>query len=110
MVSILFFIYLINKKNIKAWTLTTHLFPLIFIACVFMHNHQQTNYWEYSSIQRKLMINYNANEVLADVYGKEEALLRVSKMQEEATLKGSYKEQARILQTEINLLLIRHTF
>ncbi len=105
LVSILFFIYLINKKNVKSWTITAHLIPLIFIAGIFIHNHQQTNYWEYSSIQRKLMVNYNVLEVMEDVHGKEKALLLVDKLQDDAAVKTSYAEQADYMQSEINKVL-----
>ncbi len=107
-VSILFFIYLISKKNIKAWTITTHIIPLVVIAGVFIHNHNQTNYWEYSSIQRKLMINYNVYEVLEHDLGKEKAIVAIGRMQEAAAVKKNYPEQATYLQQEINKVLIKH--
>ncbi len=104
-VSILFFIYLFNRKNVKPWTIITHLVPLIFVVGIYIHNHQQTNYWEYSSIQRKLMINYNVLEVLEEVHGKEKALLEVGRMQDAAAVKENYTEQAELLQHEINKVI-----
>lgn len=105
LVSVLFFIYLIKLHNVKRWTITTHLIPLVFVGGIFIHNHQQTNYWEYSSIQRKLMINYNVQEVLEDVHGREKTSLLVGRMQNAAAVKTSYKEQADFLQHEINKVL-----
>ncbi len=108
LVSILFFIYLIKKKNIKAWMIATHLIPLIVVAGVFIHNYKQTNYCEYSSIQRKLMINYNVYEVMENVLGKEKAAVAIDRIQKSAAIKTSYAEQATFLQQEISKVLIQH--
>ena len=109
-VSILFFIWLVRQKQVNRFAIFTHLIPITIVAGIFFHNHQQTNYWEYSSIQRKLMINYNVFEVLEQLHGKELASLMVDSMQDEAAIKKEYHEQAASLQQQINNLLWAHPF
>lgn len=109
-VSILFFVFLIKRKNILGWSILTHAIPIIVIALIFLSNHYQTNYWEYSSIQRKLMINYNAYEVLENCYGKKNAVGIIDSIQTVTALQSSYPAQANYLQSESNKILIRHPF
>jgi len=110
LVSVLFFILMIRQKQFAVQTVFSHALPILIVVGIFIHNHHQTNYWEYSSIQRKLMINYNVFGVLEQHLGKQAALLEVEKMQDAAALKSSYAEQARFLQQEINKVLWQHPF
>ena len=97
-----------KQKQFAGWTLFSHLIPIIFVAGIIIHNYNQTGYCEYSSIQRKLMINYNVHEVLEYSYGEKQAAVFVSAMQDSASQKINYSQQAAFLQQEINKVLIEH--
>ncbi len=106
--SLLFFLLMRRQKQFSSQIVFSHLLPIIFVAGIFIYNHKQTSYWEYSSIQRKLMIDYNVYNILVDDSGKAEAEKIVGRMQGAAAAKSNYSEQAGFLQHEINSVLITH--
>jgi len=75
-----FLIHFFNKK-VKLVALITFIIPFSAIAFFFNYSHTHTGLWEFSSIQRKLMINYNSFAILKDVFNEEEATKTISEFQ-----------------------------
>jgi hypothetical protein len=75
-----FLIHFFNKK-VKLIALITFIIPFSAIAFFFNYSHAKTGIWEFSSIQRKLMINYNSFAVLKDAFNEEEATKTISELQ-----------------------------
>ena len=75
-----FLIHFFNKK-VKLIALITFVIPFTTIALFMGYSHAKTGIWEFSSIQRKLMINYNSYAILKDVFNEEEAVKTISEFQ-----------------------------
>jgi hypothetical protein len=75
-----FLIHFFNKK-VKLIALITFIIPFTTIALFMGYSHAKTGIWEFSSIQRKLMINYNSYAILKDVFNEEEAVKTISEFQ-----------------------------
>ena len=60
----------------------TFVIPFAAIFWMFNYSHAKTGEYEFSSIQRKLMINYNSFAILSDVKGKENAVKIISDLQD----------------------------
>ncbi len=75
-----FLIHFFNKK-VKLIALITFVIPFSTIAFFFNYSHAHTGIWEFSSIQRKLMINYNSYAILKDAFNEEEATKTISEFQ-----------------------------
>jgi hypothetical protein len=75
-----FLIHFFNKK-VKLIALITFVIPFSTIAFFFNYSHTHTGFWEFSSIQRKLMINYNSYAILKDAFNEEEATKTISEFQ-----------------------------
>ena len=75
-----FLIHFFNKK-VKLIALITFIIPFSAIAFFFNYSHTKTGVWEFSSIQRKLMINYNSFAILKDAFNEEEAAKTISEFQ-----------------------------
>ena len=75
-----FLIHFFNKK-VKLIALITFIIPFSAIAFFFNYSHTKTGVWEFSSIQRKLMINYNSLAILKDAFNEEEAAKTISEFQ-----------------------------
>jgi hypothetical protein len=75
-----FLIHFFNKK-VKLIALITFIIPFTTIALFMGYSHAKTGIWEFSSIQRKLMINYNSYVILKDVFNEEEAVKTISEFQ-----------------------------
>lgn len=75
-----FLIHFFNKK-VKLIALITFVIPFTTIGLFMGYSHAKTGIWEYSSIQRKLMINYNSYAILKDVFNEEEAVKTISEFQ-----------------------------
>ncbi|MFN5346788.1 MAG: hypothetical protein ACK5B3_06140, partial [Bacteroidota bacterium] len=75
-----FLIHFFNKK-VKLIALITFVIPFSTIAFFFNYSHAHTGVWEFSSIQRKLMINYNSYAILKDAFNEEEATKTISEFQ-----------------------------
>ena len=76
-----FLIYWFNKK-VKLMAIFTFVIPFAAIFWMFNYSHAKTGEYEFSSIQRKLMINYNSFAILSDVKGKENAVKIISDLQD----------------------------
>jgi hypothetical protein len=75
-----FLIHFFNKK-VKLIALITFIIPFTTIALFMGYSQAKTGIWEFSSIQRKLMINYNSYAILKDVFNEEEAVKTISEFQ-----------------------------
>lgn len=75
-----FLIHFFNKK-VKLIALITFIIPFTTIGLFMGYSHAKTGIWEFSSIQRKLMINYNSYAILEDVFNEEEAVKTISEFQ-----------------------------
>lgn len=75
-----FLIHFFNKK-VKLIALITFVIPFTTIGLFMGYSHAKTGIWEFSSIQRKLMINYNSYTILKDVFNEEEAIKTISEFQ-----------------------------
>ena len=75
-----FLIHFFNKK-VKLIALITFIIPFTTMALFMGYSHAKTGIWEFSSIQRKLMINYNSYAILKDVFNEEEAVKTISEFQ-----------------------------
>ena len=76
-----FLIYWFNKK-VKLMAIVTFAIPFTAIIMMFNYSHTKTGVYEFSSIQRKLMINYNSFAILSDAQGKENAVRTISNLQD----------------------------
>ena len=100
-----FLIYFFQNK-VKLMALITFIIPFSTITFFFNYSHVKTGLWEFSSIQRKLMINYNSYAILKDVFNEEEAVKTISEFQNSVdTL--SYIEKCRVID-EFNKEVIMH--
>ncbi|MFM7016383.1 MAG: hypothetical protein ACKOX3_08660, partial [Bacteroidota bacterium] len=75
-----FLIHFYNKK-VKLIALITFVIPFTTIALFMGYSEAKTGVWEFSSIQRKLMINYNSFAILKEVFNEEEAAKTISDFQ-----------------------------
>lgn len=87
-----FIIYWINSK-VKLIAVITFLIPITALVLMFNYSNQKTGIYEYSSIQRKLMINYNVEAVLSDINGHDKAQKVISNFQHSIST-HSYKDRA----------------
>lgn len=76
-----FLIYWFNEK-VKLMAIVTFVIPFAAIFWMFNYSYSKTGIHEFSSIQRKLMINYNSSAILSDANGKEYAVKRISALQD----------------------------
>ena len=88
--------FLIVEKNIqhKLRSAFGHLIPVIAILVVSFVNAHHTGYFEYSSIPRKLMINYSARYSAAFNHGDTFALQQIESIEQNAAQLRSYPEKA----------------
>ena len=89
-------LYLIVKRRISQKALLTFIIPFFVILSMFVHNIDKTGVPEYSSIQRKLMINYNVPAVLNLHYDKRQTTQVIDSIQNFAS-KLPYAERARFI-------------
>jgi hypothetical protein len=87
-----FIIYWINSK-VKLIAVVTFLIPITAMVLMFNYSNKKTGVYEYSSIQRKLMINYNVDAIFTDIHGREKAQEVISHFQDSIS-KHSYKDKA----------------
>jgi hypothetical protein len=87
-----FIVYWINSK-VKLLAVITFLIPITALVLMFNYSNNKTGIYEYSSIQRKLMINYNVEAILEDKRGHDKAREVVSHFQDSISSYG-YKEKA----------------
>jgi hypothetical protein len=92
-----------RKKIIAA-----HLIPLAVIIWVSFINYKHTGYFEYSSIARKLAINYHALNSTALTEGEETATMKVDSVQKQAAA-YAYPERARMIQSGAGRLIALHS-
>jgi hypothetical protein len=89
-------LYLIIKRRIPQKALLTFIIPFFVILLMFVYNKNKTGVPEYSSIQRKLMINYNVPAVLNLHYDKTLTAQVMDSIQNFASTL-SYPERARFI-------------
>ena len=89
-------LYLIVKRRISQKALLTFIIPFFIILSMFVHNIDKTGVPEYSSIQRKLMINYNVPAVLNLHYDKRQTTQVIDSIQNFASTLP-YAERARFI-------------
>lgn len=87
-----FIVYWINSK-VKLIAVITFLIPITVLVLMFNYSYNKTGVYEYSSIQRKLMINYNVDQILSDLQGHEKAHQVISHFQDSIST-HSYKDRA----------------
>jgi len=76
-----FLIYWFNKK-VKLMAIVTFVIPFSVIIWMFNYSYSKTGVYEFSSIQRKLMINYNSFAILSDTKGQDSAVRIISSLQD----------------------------
>jgi hypothetical protein len=76
-----FLIYWFNEK-VKLLAIVTFAIPFAAIFWMFNFSYTKTGIHEFSSIQRKLMINYNSFAILSDIEGKDYAVKTISTLQD----------------------------
>jgi hypothetical protein len=89
-------LYLIVKHRIPQRSLLTFIIPFFVILSMFFYNINKTGVPEYSSIQRKLMINYNIPAVLNLHYDKAQTAQVMDSIQNFASTL-SYAERTRFI-------------
>jgi hypothetical protein len=101
-----FLIHFFNKK-VKLIALITFVIPFSTIVFFFNYSHIKTGIWEFSSIQRKLMINYNSFAILKDAFNEEEATKTISKFQS-SLANLPYPEKCKQIDTFNREVLFNH--
>jgi len=101
-----FLIHFFNKK-VKLIALITFVIPFSTIAFFFNYSHTHTGIWEFSSIQRKLMINYNSFAILKDVFNEEEATKTINEFQSRVA-KLPYPEKCKQIDAFNREVLFNH--
>jgi hypothetical protein len=104
LISFLFFAF--SKYNRKTLLLLMHIIPLLTIIGITKYNYQKTGYAEFSSISRKLMINYNALNAAAYTIGKEKATNEVNSIQMIADKFPAYHQKASYIQKSANTMIV----
>ena len=94
--SSLLILLLIVKRKIPQHALITFVVPLLVIVAMFVYNINKTGVPEYSSIQRKLMINYNVPAVLNLHYNKTQTVQVMDSIQNFASTLP-YAERGRFI-------------
>ncbi len=87
--------YLYRKRE-TLLPLFTFILPLSVVTVVCWHNYSQTKVVEYSSISRKLMINYNVYLLTEEIKGPEKAFAEIDSVQKAATMLP-YPEQVELI-------------
>lgn len=95
----LFIVFFIPELRRKKLAIYSHLIPVAVILLVSFNNFHNTGYFEYSSIARKLSVNYNAFYSSAFNNGEEKAIAEIEKLEKEAMLQPTYAAKAQILQS-----------
>ncbi|CAN5464416.1 hypothetical protein BH11BAC2_BH11BAC2_18260 [soil metagenome] len=107
-VSIPFIFYLIKKEKLPSEILITFIAPLLVIFGMIAYNFQHTGVAEYSSIQRKLMINYNIPALLNLKQDQSITQTEIDSIQSiAATL--NYPERARFIDQQCFLWIKKQT-
>ncbi len=89
-------IILVMQKKIPSKIISTALIPLSGIVIILCVNYYHTSVVEFSSIQRKLMINYNIPQLLSKKMDDKSAIAKVDSVQQLAgTL--SYPDQTKFI-------------
>lgn len=95
-ISTLGLIILVMQKKISSKILATAFIPLSAIVIILGSNYYHTSVVEFSSIQRKLMINYNIPQLLSKQIDEKSAFAKVDSLQQMAgTL--SYPDRTRFI-------------
>jgi hypothetical protein len=90
-----FLIYWFNKK-VKIMAIITFAIPFVAIFWMFNYSYSKTGVYEFSSIQRKLMINYNSFAILSDSKGTDNAVRIISDLQDSVS-SFSYVEKCKAI-------------
>ncbi len=93
---IMFFTPELRRKKLAIYS---HLIPVVVILLVSLNNFKNTGYFEYSSIARKLSVNYNAFYSSAFNNGEANAVAEIENLEKEAMLQPTYAAKAQILQS-----------
>jgi hypothetical protein len=90
-------VLIVDQKN--TWkSLMLHLIPVIVITAITMVNGKKTGYFEYSSIARKLSVNYHAFYSSTFNEGKDKALERLEKVERHCSDENNYHDKACCIQ------------
>lgn len=96
LLSTLGLIILVMQKKISSKIVATAFIPLSTIVIILGSNYYHTSVVEFSSIQRKLMINYNIPQLLSKQMDEKSAVAKVDSLQQMAgTL--SYPDRTRFI-------------
>lgn len=100
-----FLIYLTFKKKEVKFMLTG-IVPIAFVLIYCGWNYQRTGYFNYSSIQKINLLNYNAYYFLMNSKGEKFANKTIEEIGEEAGKLSSYKEKSQyVKQQTLNILI-----
>lgn len=105
LLSLVMFLILEKKIMPRLKAFLFHIIPALAILTVSFINYQHSGYFEYSSISRKLMINYTARYSAAHNLGDERALQQVDSVESAASALPTYKEKAISIQTGANAII-----
>lgn len=84
---------MVVRKGYSIRLLVTFLIPFFVIAGMHYRNYKLTGVGEYTSISRKLLINYNIQALLEQEYGRIESLRILDSLQNAVAAK-SYKDRS----------------
>lgn len=96
LISTLGLIILVMQKKVSSRVITSSLIPLSIIIFIIAINYKHTSVVEYSSIQRKLLINYNMPALLSRSVGEKTAVAMVDSIQQIAET-FSYHDRAKFI-------------
>lgn len=106
--TIILFSILPSLKSFRGKALYSCSIPVVFILLISFNNYKHTGYFEYSSITRKLSINYHAFYSVVHDEGNASALLQIDSVQQDASQQTSYSEKAEVLQSGAGRLIGQH--
>jgi hypothetical protein len=95
-------------KSARKKIFYSHLIPLSVIILVSFNNYRHTGYFEYSSITRKLSVNYHALYSTAMDEGETAALQQIDSIQKVSSAFPDYAERASSLQSASGRLIGQH--